>query len=181
MVGVKFGKRIREIATTLNFSGQYVLSFSDVMRQGEIMESRGDIVNLGMNTVTRFGRAVRMDYDISWMRSLTSLSRAGVRYTPIDIARQEVRLTLSLSEKLNLNIAGEHYFNSATKGSGRNALFADARLSYNTARVEYIVEARNLFGSASYNTASYGEAMSSAYSYRIRPRSIMLKLRFSIK
>jgi hypothetical protein len=181
MVGARIGKRFREIATTFNISGQYIFSFSDVLRQDEVMGTRNDMINAGVNTITRFGNTARLDYDVSWMRSLTSLSRGGTTYTPIDVVQQAVEITLFLSERVNLNISGEHYFNSATGGRGRNAIFADARLTCNTKRVEYIVETRNLFGTTHYNAANYGEAISSMYSYDLRPRSIMFKIRLSIK
>lgn len=179
--GGKLSKRFQQIATTLGISGQYMLSFSDVLRQGEIINTRSDMYNAGFNATTRFGRLARLDYDLSWMRSLTSAQGVGAGYAPIDIVRQEATLVLFISQKMNLRLGGEHYYNSAISGGGRNMFFADAALGYKAKRMEYILEARNLFGTGSYNSANYADMLSYIYSYALRPRSVMFKIKFSLK
>lgn len=179
--GGKISKRVEQIATTFSLSGQYILSYADVLRQNEVINTRSDIYNAGLNTITRFGRAARLDYDISWMRSLTSARNSNTDYAPIDIIRQEAAVVFFITKSLNLGISGEHYYNSAVRRNERNMFFADASLNYKTKRIEYILETRNLFGTGKYSAASYGDMMSHVYSYGLRPRSVMFKIRFSIK
>lgn len=177
----RISKRFDEIATTFNLSGQYILSYAEILRQSEIMNTRSDIYNAELNTITRFGRAARFDYGFSWMRSLTSIRNEAAIYEPIDIVKQEAAVTFFITRQLSLRVSGEHYYNSAISKGERNMFFADASLNYTAKRVEYMLEARNLIGTKKYNSASYGDMMSYVYSYGLRPRSIMLKIRFSLK
>lgn len=181
MFGGKISKRFQNIATTVGLSGQYILSYSDVLRQNEILNTRGDIYNAGINLVTRFSRAVRIDYDLSWMRSATSLRSGEAAGDPIDVLRQGATITFFISKSVILKLSGEHYYNSLVSGGDRNMLFADAGLNYKAKRVEYIIDVRNIFGKGTYDSASYGDMVSFVNSYHLRPRSIMLKIRFSLK
>ena len=59
--------------------------------------------------------------------------------------------------------------------------FADASVSYKRKKIEYILSARNLFYTKSYNTSYYNSINSYSYSYDLRPLSVLFTVSFSLR
>ena len=81
---------------------------------------------------------------------------------------------------LSDGITGEHYLNDAISGGSRNIFFLDASISYKARKFEYILEGRNLLGTGTYNQRTYSDITNFQYLYRLRPLSVMFKIRFSL-
>ena len=66
------------------------------------------------------------------------------------------------------------YLNDAISGGSRNIFFLDASISYKARKFEYILEG------GTYNQRTYSEITNFQYLYRLRPLSVMFKIRFSL-
>lgn len=176
----RISKRFDGISTTVNASGGFSRSWNDVLRQGEIMQTSYDMATAGLGFSTRFTQAVRLDYNAGYSRSQSRIA-GGDDLDPIDMLRQDAAVNFTVRRKLVCRVGAEHYYNAAIEGSDRNMFFLDASLSYKTKRMEYSVEARNLMDTGVFRSAAYSDITGYAYSYRLRPASVMFKVKFSLR
>ncbi|WP_300855108.1 hypothetical protein, partial [uncultured Alistipes sp.] len=137
----------------------------------------GATAALGFNT--RFTRAVKLDYEASYARSKSSFEGTALR--PIDVVRQNAAVDFIVRKKFICRIGGEHYYNAAIGGSDRNMFFLDAALTYKSRRVEYSVEGRNLADVGTFRSASQSDITDYLYTYRLRPASVLFKIKFSLR
>lgn len=176
----KVSKRFDGISTTVNASGGFSRSWSDVLRQGQVMQTSYDRATAGFGFSTRFTEAVRMDYNAEYSRSQSRIEGGG-DLDPIDIVRQDATVNFIIKRKFICRVSGEHYYNAAIGGADRNMFFLDATLSYKTKRMEYSLEARNLMDTGVFRSAAYSDITGYVYSYRLRPASVMFKIKFSLR
>lgn len=176
----KVSKRFDGISTTVNASGGFSRSWSEVLRQGQIMQTSYDRATAGFGFSTRFTQAVRMDYNAEYSRSQSRIEGGG-DLDPIDIVRQDAAVNFIIKRKFICRVSGEHYYNAAIGGADRNMFFLDATLSYKTKRMEYSLEARNLMDTGVFRSAAYSDITGYVYSYRLRPASVMFKIKFSLR
>ncbi len=174
----RISKRISAIATTFSLSGGWSRTWNEYLRQGVLMPSEYDRTFAGLEMDTKLG-PVLFDYDGNWTRSLSRNENKA--YPAIDILRQELSADFIIGEKVTCGIGGEHYFNANIDGPNRNMFFADASLSFKHGRMEYILEGRNLLNSTSFTSSSYQDMTGYSYSTSLRPLSLILKLRFSLR
>lgn len=175
----KVSKRFDGIATTVNLSGGFSRSWNEVLRQRELLPTRYDRATAGLSFNTRFTQAVRLDYGGDYTRSE---STAGTEILPpIDILRQHATVDFIIRKKFICRIGGEHCYNAAIGGRDRNMFFLDASLSYKSKRVEYILEGRNLLDTGTFRSVSQSDITDYVYSYKLRPASVMFKIKFSLK
>ena len=178
-LAAKVSKRFDGIATTVNLSGGFSQSWNEVLRQGELLLTRYDRATAGLSFNTRFTQAVRFDYGGEYSRSE---SRAGSeKLRPIDMLRQHAALDFIIRKKFICRIGGEHFYNAAIGGRDRNMFFLDASLSYKSKRVEYMLEGRNLLDTGTFRSISQSDITDYVYSYKLRPASVMFKIKFSLK
>lgn len=117
-------------------------------------------------------------YKASWGRSQGKAS-SGETFTPMQSLTHRADIDISLPLAITLNGTFEHYYNSAIQGNKHFSL-ADLGLTYVNKGIRYSLDWTNILNTAKYISASYG-ALNSYYSeYDIRPRAIMLKVRFKL-
>ena len=178
-LGATFSKRFDGIATTFNLSGGFARSWAEVLRQGVLLPTQYDQTRAALGFNTRFTQAVLLNYEASWTRSISRF--ADTQLNPIDVLRQRASFDIIIRKKLICRIGGEHCYNAAIGGADRNMYFLDATLSYKGKRIEYLVEARNLLDTGYFRSASQSDITDYIYSYRVRPASVMFKIKFSLR
>ena len=100
---------------------------------------------------------------------------------PIDALSQKLDISYMPSKSLSFRVTGEHYYNGSISIGSRSMFFLDAGITYKNPTVEYILSGRNLLNTTSFNQALYTDATAYSYAYKLRPLSLMLKVRFSIR
>jgi hypothetical protein len=100
---------------------------------------------------------------------------------PIDGMNQNADFSVTFDRGFVLKARLEHHFNNSVKGKDRNMLFADASLTYKRERFEYILEVKNLFNTDTFSSFAYNNILSYSYTTSLRPFSLMLKVRFSLR
>lgn len=179
-VNAKISKRFDGISTTVNASGGFSRSWNEVLRQGELMQTSYDMATAGFGFSTRFTPAVRLDYNAEYSRSQSRIE-GGEALDPIDMLRQEAAVNFIIGKKFICRVGCNQYYNAAIGGSDRNMFFLDAGLTYKAKRMEYSLEARNLLDTGMFRSAAYNDITGYVYSYRLRPASVLFKIKFSLR
>lgn len=114
-----------------------------------------------------------INYDGDMMYSLSKQS-SGDELAPLLTASNSLRLNLRLPAGIGLEASGEHYYNDSS--DDRNFFLLDAAATYSLKKCKWELRCLNLFDTNEYvySCQSYGNSFSS--SYRIRPRSFILRM-----
>jgi len=179
-VNGRISKFFDGIATTLELNGGYEHFWMDVLRQGSVINTNTASISAGFKWITKWGRKVNTRYNASYVYSKTGYSDNSTSISPINSLHQKLSVDYSLIPGLVFNLTGEHYFNSAIISGSRHIPFLDAALTFKTKKLEYVLEGRNLLGTRTYNNRFTSDATDFEYSYRLRPTSVMFKIKFSI-
>lgn len=176
-----FGKRFDAIATTVTLKGGYNYSHRDILRQGTLMNTAYRTYNAGLEIMSRIGESLITEYSGTWYNSRSRIIESSQQLDPIRMLTQKATLKYIITKKWSCNLSAEHSFNSSISSGDRNMLFLDIQTRYKTKRFDYTLEARNLLNTKYFNTASYSDITAYIYSYTLRPFSVLLKVRFSIR
>lgn len=179
-VHAKISKRFDGISTTFNLGGGFSRSWAEVLRQGELMQTSYDMAAASFGFSTRFTQAVRLDYMADYSRSQSHIEGSDA-LDPIDVVQQEAAVNFIIRKKFICRIGCNHYYNAAIGGADRNMFFLDASFKYKTKRIEYELAARNLLDTGQFRSAAYSDITNYVYSYRLRPASVMFKIKFSLR
>lgn len=179
-LNAKISKRFDGISTTFNLGGGFSRSWTEVLRQGELMQTSYDNASASFGFSTRFTAAVRLDYNVDYSRSRSRIEGSDA-LDPIDVVQQEATANFIIRKKLICRIGCNHYYNAAIGGADRNMFFLDAGLVYKTKRMEYELAARNLLDTGLFRSAAYSDITNYVYSYRLRPASVLFKIKFSLR
>ncbi len=179
-VSGKLSKRFTAIATTVNLGGGYERSHSELLRQGERVDTRTDRVSADAGLDARVTQALRLDYRGEYVRT-QSRAAGSDPFDPIDFVHQEAGVSLVLGKQWVWRIGGEHYYNPAIGGRDRNLWFLDASLSVKGKRVEYVIEGSNLLDTRAFRSVSTSDLNDYVRSYTLRPASVLFKVKFSLK
>ena len=178
-VDARISKRINPIATTVSLSGGWNGTWSDYLRQGSLMTGTYHLFSAGLKVDSKIGKAAVFSYDGNYSRTLNRI--ADTALPAIDNLRQSAGLDFIFGKKVMCGVKAEHYFNATIQGQDRNIFFLDALLSLKHGRWEYILEGRNLLDRNTFTSATYNENANYVYARALRPASVMLKVRFSLR
>ncbi|MDY0211209.1 MAG: hypothetical protein ACOXZJ_03890 [Bacteroidales bacterium] len=176
-----FGKRFDAIATTVTLKGGYNYSLRDILRQGTLMNTTYRTYNAGLEILSRIGESVVAEYSGTWYNSRSRIENSSQQLDPIQMITQKATAKFIITKKWSCNLSAEHSYNSSITSGDRNMFFLDIQTRYKTKRFDYTLEARNLLNTKNFNTASYSDVTAYIYSYTLRPFSVLLKVRFSIR
>ncbi len=172
-------KGIRFWRTTFNVSGGYSESRAEQLIQEEILNYRSESYRVGASIQTSPADFISLNYNFSWSRSQSFAEELPGRFPPIRSQTHAVKAWVFPSKSISINLGGDYRYNSAV--SNRNTTFADAGIKYKNKQTEWELECNNLFNARQYVSASYTDISTYYYSYYLRPRSFLLKVRFKLK
>lgn len=177
-VSGRASKRFSAIATSAGVNGGWSRSRSETMVQGETTSVTMDSYRAGANINSKIDRYVLTDYSCTY--SLYSVSGYNA-VEPVGTLKQSGTLNFVIAGNILLNVGAEHYFCGGIEGADRNTIFVNASASYRHKRLEFILEGRNLLDKRSFSAIEYFDTFSYAYTYELRPLSVMFKVRFSLR
>lgn len=178
-IKANISKRFDAIATTATLSGGYMQLWSEILREGYLIPSEYGLITSELSLNTRITKAVRVDYNALYNRSISTMGDGA--QSAINLLRQRTSVDFIIAERAICRVGAEHFLNSAIEGKSRNTVFIDASLRVKHKRMEYAIEAHNLLNNASFANASNSNSMSYAYTYSLRPASIVFQVKFSLK
>ena len=174
----RVSKRFSTISTTVSLNGGWSRNWSETMVQGEVTPVTMDRYNVGGALNSNIGRYVIFDYSGSYsVHSIDGYNSVD----PVGTLKQNAALNFVIAKRVLLNVGAEHYFCGEIQGEDRNMVFMNASASYKFKKFEFILEGRNLLDKRSFSAIEYSNTFSYAYAYELRPLSVMLKIRFSLR
>lgn len=174
----RVSKRFSAISTTVSLNGGWSRNWSETMVQGEVTPVTMDRYNVGGSLNSNIGRYVIFDYSGSY--SVHSVDGYN-SVEPVGTLKQSAALNFVIAKRVLVNVGAEHYFCGEIQGEDRNMVFMNASASYKFKKFEFILEGRNLLDKRSFSAIEYSDTFCYAYAYELRPLSVMLKVRFSLR
>ena len=178
-VNGQISKYLNNLHTTLRASCAYSHTWSNVMREMQLMKSTMGNLRAEMGSNIRLTPNMLLDYTISFLRNRISLEDLESA-APIRQIKQEGTLSFIIGQKAVVTINGEHYYNESITEGSRNIFFLHAKAQLNHKRMKYSVNLRNLLGQENFYIARYSDAMQYVYTYSLRKPSVMFTIEFGL-
>ncbi len=178
-IKANISKRFNAIATTATLSGEYMRSWSEILRESTLVPSTYQLITAKLNLNTRITKAVRVDYSSQYNRSISAIGDQA--HSAIDLLKQSANVDFIIAESVICRVGAEHFLNSAISSKSRNTIFIDASIRVKHKRMEYAIEAHNILNNTSFANASNSNSLSHIYTYSLRPASVVFRVKFSLK
>lgn len=165
--------------STLKLGGNYSLYTSSQILDRKAVDYKAQYwssnLMLALTPAQWMGAALGFAYGES--RSYTELNRADAA----TVRQYTGRLDLNFfpCRRLAVNVAVEDNYTNMTS-EAKHAWFGDVRLKYGIGRFEWELEFNNIFNRREFTRVNYTDMNIYRSTYQLRPRNVMLKLRFKI-
>ncbi len=170
-------KRFYNTGLLIALTGQYANSSGQILRQSTISGYRNRITSVELGVNLKVTPNIGLDYIAQGYQARGSFDNQQL--TPIYGLQQTAQAKLTV-QKLGLIIATEHYYNSTNQYANGSLTFLNAQLSYSHKQVDYSLDATNILGIETFRSGYYSEANEYTYSYTLRPRALLLKIKFRL-
>lgn len=165
--------------STLKLTGNYSLNISQQIINSEPVDYKAQYWSSNLMFATTpaiwMGAALGLAYGES--KSFTEINK-----TRASVVRQySGRLDLNFFpiQRMVANFAIENNYTNMTAG-GRNSLFCDLKLIYKFMRCDAEIEFNNIFNRREFSRVNYDGMNIYRNTYELRPRNVMIKVRFNI-
>jgi hypothetical protein len=177
----KIHKRFDNIASTFGLFCTYRKSFSDLLRQNDLLKYASDYINVGVSANIPLSKYGSFDYNVSAGINKVKIENTATDFSAIKNITQSIVLNIFITKMMTFTTSAEHFYNNAIIDGSRSMFFVDTYFIYKTKGIDYIVEACNLTNEKQYKSLLYSDISDYLYSYDLRPISILFKVRFSLK
>ncbi len=174
----KFSKQFLGISTLFSIGGEWSRVNSEIIRQGDLLNSQSDFYRANFGFNTRFAKWLIMDYEVEYTHS-QSIVESISDLAPVEYIKQEGELLFSFGKRLSATVEAEHYYNGTLMPDYRHLVFLGATLTYKADKFAYSLEGRNLLGTESYSSAFISDITDYRYTYALRPTAIIATIRLS--
>lgn len=125
----------------------------------------------------RWAKWGNLEYRFSYNRSVLDLPD---KTSATDAFTQSLVLIFIPTEKCNLKLSGEHYYNELEAGISKNLFMADVAFTYRISqRWELNGYVSNILDQKNYSYTLYDQLTNYDYRYKIRPRNFMIRMAFT--
>lgn len=165
--------------STLKLGGNYSLYTSSQILDRKAVDYKAQYwssnLMLALTPAQWMGAALGFAYGES--RSYTELNRAEAA----TVRQYTGRLDLNFfpCRRLAVNVAVEDNYTNMTS-EAKHAWFGDVRLKYGIGKFEWELEFNNIFNRREFTRVNYTDMNIYRSTYQLRPRNVMLKLRFKV-
>lgn len=176
---VKISKLFDVISSTFDLVGGFDQYSTEILRQMELINTDTKKMTVSLSCISNIGRKVKAHYVIDYSYYKTRYGDVSFS-NPIKVMHQQLSAEYQVLKGVIIKISGEHYFNSAALSDTRHIAFLDGSVMYKTKGCDIILEARNLLNAREYSYSFNSDATDFMNTYRLRPRTISLKIRLNI-
>ena len=172
-------KRFQSISTTVKAGVEASESHYQYLLQEILMPVTRRSLSANWGLDSRLGQSVLISYSGRYSDGesrFDSSSTANIR-----TMNQLLSMSFLLGQHLIAKGSFRHYFNDRNEGPQKNLCFIDMGMSYVAGRMEYTLSANNLLNTKTYSTTTFSTNTIYATSYSLRPVSILLSVRFSLR
>ncbi len=175
----KVSKYFDTIESTFNLNAGYSHYWMSIMRQGVLVEIETQSPSVGFSCISNIGRRVKTRYELTYSHFKTRYDGAQGA-APINALHHRLSADYQVLPALVLSLSGEHFYNSAVSSSIRHIPFLDGSIMFRAKGCDIILEARNLLNTKDYTYSYNSEGTEFESAYHLRPRALILKVRFNI-
>jgi hypothetical protein len=148
--------------------------------QNEVMRFKNEGVSLGGNLSFEPFRFMAFGYSGAWGES-RSRSVDNKKFDPVRTYSDQATFDFALPAKIGLKASLNDYYNNQAVGD-RFFSLADLELNYTfDSSTRFALSCTNILNTKSYTYSNLGNLSSFYSEYLIRPRALMLKVRFKVK
>lgn len=179
MMSFNASKRIQLLSATVKAGVDASESQYQYLRQDQLMPVTRRTLSANWGLDTRIGQHILLSYS-----GVCADSRSiFAKYAPAEIKTVNQRMTTSLLLGKRMAVRGsfQHYYNDMNEGEQRNLGFVDVGLSYTAGRMEYTINASNLLNTKTYSSTSFSTNTIYTTIYELRPVSVLLSVRFTLR
>jgi hypothetical protein len=126
----------------------------------------------------KFTRWLSTDYRLTYKNNQYEVDAVKAIHSAL---RQNLSVTLLPTDQWHIAFGAEHYYTRFSTGQTASIIFLDASVRWLLSKsVDISLAATNLLDETDYRYTSFGSLSESLYSFKIRPRNIIIKMQIKI-
>ena len=154
--------------------GVYSHSDSYFVQKGERQYSVSSMKQLSLNVYSSPLRILDIDYTFSFTDNAYRLE--GKNNSSTNTVQQKLLMTFIPTEKMNVAVTGNHYYNTLDSGN-KNTFLLDASANYKfSSKWSFRLSTQNILNQNMFSYISYTDMVSVERTYKIRPLSLLLSV-----
>ena len=177
---IEGSKRFHSTGTTIKTGASWSRLWNEYHRQGQWMSSVRDNWSSRLELSSRISRSFLALYEGIYNGYRSYLSRNEFIRT-IHSFQEKLGINWIIGEKLKVGLSARHYYTSAFESNVRNMFFFNASMGVSMGRWQLMLEGNNLMNMKYYGSAGFNSNTYQSNLYRLRPASVLLKVRFSLR
>lgn len=179
VLSIDASKRFQHISTTVKAGTDASISHSQYLRQDQLMPVTVKTMSADWGLDTRIGNILLISY--SGVYSVIENGFGESASARVRTMRQHVTAGLMIGRHLTAKASLRHYHNDRNEGIQKHLAFLNAGMSYRKGRVEYALDAGNIFNTKVYSDVTFSANTIYTAEYDLRPASLLLSVRFSLR
>ena len=149
-----------------------------MMRQNVEQPYTSTFITLAPKFTGKFTRWLSTDYRLTYTNNQYEVDAVKVDHSAL---RQNLSVTFLPTDQWQIAFSAEHYYTRFSNDQTANIIFLDASVRWLLSkRIDLALAATNLLDETDYRYTSFGSLSESLYSFKIRPRNIIIKMQIKI-
>ena len=149
-----------------------------MMRQNVEQPYTSTFITLAPKFTGKFTRWLSTDYRLTYTNNQYEVDAVKVDHSAL---RQNLSVTFLPTDQWQIAFSAEHYYTRFSNDQTANIIFLDASVRcLLSKRIDLALAATNLLDETDYRYTSFGSLSESLYSFKIRPRNIIIKMQIKI-
>lgn len=173
MILGNLSKRIEGIKGTIGAKCLYMLNEASICQNGVPVKFNTDMLQTSLGLNSNMYDWLEIDYQLGYNMNSLEFSKAK---TSSKMLTQELHVSISPLEALNMTITTEHYANFFSSLPSKQTIFNDIRCSYRYHKIDIVGNLTNVFNQKYYSQTTYNDLSSSYVKDALRGRNFLLSL-----
>ena len=149
-----------------------------MMHQNVEQPYTSTFITLAPKFTGKFTRWLSTDYRLTYTNNQYEVDAVKVDHSAL---RQNLSVTFLPTDQWQIAFGAEHYYTRFSNDQTANIIFLDASVRWLLSkRIDLALAATNLLDETDYRYTSFGSLSESLYSFKIRPRNIIIKMQIKI-
>jgi hypothetical protein len=163
---------------TVGIDASFGHSSARMMRQNVEQPYTSTFITLAPKFTGKFTRWLSTDYRLTYTNNQYEVDAVKADHSAF---RQNLSVTFLPTDQWQIAFGAEHYYTRFSNDQTANIIFLDASVRcLLSKRIDLALVATNLLDETDYRYTSFGSLSESLYSFKIRPRNIIIKMQIKI-
>ncbi len=162
----------------LDINANYKHFDSPLLIQDQVVRYLGNSYNISISLYAMPLRWMSLEYANNWYMTKSRM-KYGAAVPALNILKSNLALSFIITKALSVNFNLANYYNNRNKRD-KSFILSNAEASYAIKRWNFTLVVDNLWNQKQYINSFSTELQENTTIYRIRPRSVLLKVRYRI-